>query len=117
MQSSPSLFQSVLPPCSPQCFLPSGLLKPMWPGWQLRAHSGRPHPAGEGETPQLPCLRTAGGQGACWGSDDYTRTNNNSGPLISMTAWAHWRMGDDGYVSAHLCQVSLVWTLWMATDP
>lgn len=31
MQSSPSLFQSVLPPCSPQYFLPSGLLKPMWP--------------------------------------------------------------------------------------
>lgn len=54
MQSSPSLFQSALLPCRPQYFLPSGLLKPMWPCWQLNTHSGRPHPAGEGRC--LSCL-------------------------------------------------------------
>lgn len=54
MQSSPSLFQSALLPCRPQYFLPSGLLKPVWPCWQLNTHSGRPHPAGEGRC--LSCL-------------------------------------------------------------
>lgn len=50
--------------------------------------------------PQLPYLRTAGSQGACWALrttpppyQERISPNNNSGPLISSLTWDHWRMG------------------------
>lgn len=59
--------------------------------------------------PQLPYLRTAGSQGACWALKTtlppyQERTSpNNSGPLISSLTWDHWRTGDEGYLLLLTC--------------